>query len=44
MGNHKTNNLANWNILVARGKKIKRDLVSSDERKLITPNFKNKNT
>jgi len=28
------NNFANWNILVAKGKKIKRDIVSSDERKL----------
>jgi len=30
----KKNNFANWNILVAKGKKIKRDIVSSDERKL----------
>lgn len=28
------NNIANWNILVAIGKEIKRDLISSDERKL----------
>jgi len=33
------NNLVNWNILVTRGIKINRDLVSSGERKLISPLF-----
>jgi len=35
----KNNNFANLNILVAKGKEIKRDLVSSDERKLKSLNL-----
>lgn len=35
MGNHLINKyVANWNILVAIGKEINIDIVSSDERKL----------